>query len=134
MADASGVIRGPAGSGRLAAVLRDDVAASVAALLVAADRHEGKAYSLTGPSAFTLAEAAAEMSRAWGRPFSFVDETLEEARASRASFGAPDWEVEAWISSYVAVARGELAAVGDGVPLLTGRPARSLREWLGDAR
>jgi uncharacterized protein YbjT (DUF2867 family) len=124
-----GVIRGPADDGRLAAVLRDDIAESVAVLLTSPG-HEGRAYELTGPSAFTLAEAAAEMSRAYGRPISFVNETLEEARASRAAFGAPDWEVEAWISSYVAIANDELSAVSGDVELLTGRPPKSLREYL----
>jgi uncharacterized protein YbjT (DUF2867 family) len=124
-----GAIRGPADEGRLAAVLRDDIAESIAVLLTSPG-HEGRAYELTGPSAFTLAEAAAEMSRAYGRPISFVDETLEEARASRAAFGAPDWEVEAWISSYVAIANDELSAVSGDVELLTGRPPKSLREYL----
>src|SRR3954452_5110065 len=132
MVGEDGVIRGPAGEGRFAAVLRDDIADAVTVLLTT-DGHEGRAYPLTGPSAFTLAEAAEEMSRAWGRPVEFVDETLEEARASRSVFGAPDWEVEAWISSYVAIARGEFEEVSSGVELLTGHAPRSLREWLGRA-
>jgi NAD(P)H dehydrogenase (quinone) len=124
-----GVIRGPADDGRLAAVLRDDIADAVAVLLTEPG-HEGRAYDLTGPEAFTLADAAAEMSRAWGRPISFHDETLDEARASRSGFGAPDWEVEAWVSSYVAIANGELEAVSDGVERLTGHAPKSLREYL----
>ena len=133
MADQDGVIRGPAGSGRLAAILRDDIAQAVAVVLSEPGRHDGKAYALTGPSAFSLAELAASLSSAKGRPFAFVDETLEEARASRAVFGAPDWEVEAWISSYVPIARGELEAVSDDFERLVGRPATSLDEWLRSA-
>jgi uncharacterized protein YbjT (DUF2867 family) len=129
MAGDDGVIRGPAGSGRLAAVLRDDIADAVAVVL-AEPGHEGRAYALTGPEAFSLAELAAELSRAGGREVSFVDETLEEARASRTGFGAPDWEVEAWISSYVAIANGELEQVSGDVERLTGHPPKSLREYL----
>jgi NAD(P)H dehydrogenase (quinone) len=129
MAGPDGVIRGPAGSGRLAAVLRDDIADAVAVLLTTPG-HEGRAYSLTGPEAFTLAELAEALSRVRGERVTFVDETLEEARSSRAVFGAPDWEVEAWISSYVAIARGELEQVSPDVERLTGHPARSLREYL----
>lgn len=129
MAGDDGVIRGPAGDGRLAAILRDDIAEAVAVVL-AEEGHAGCAYSLTGPEAFTLAEAAAALSASLGRRVAFVDETLEEARASRAGFGAPDWEVEAWISSYVAIARGELAEVSGDFSLLAGRPPRSLSEWL----
>jgi uncharacterized protein YbjT (DUF2867 family) len=130
MIGSDGVIRGPADSGRFAAVLRDDIADAVAAILAAPGSHDGRSYDLTGPEAFTLAEAAEEMSRAWGKPISFVDETLEEARASRAVYGAPDWEVEAWISSYVAIAQDELSLVSGDVELLAGHPPVSLRQWL----
>jgi NAD(P)H dehydrogenase (quinone) len=133
MVGSDGVIRGPADSGRFAAVLRDDIADAVAAILASSAAHDGRSYDLTGPEAFTLAEAAEEMSRAWGRPISFEDETLDEARASRAGYGAPDWEVEAWISSYVAIANGELERVSDGVEQLAGHPPTSLRQWLARA-
>jgi uncharacterized protein YbjT (DUF2867 family) len=122
-----GVIRGPAGEGRLAAVLRDDLADAVTAILLGPGDHDGRAYDLTGREAFTLAEAAAQLSAR------FENETLHEARASRAVFGAPDWEVEAWISSYVAIANGELEHVSDGVERLTGRPPKTLREYLAAA-
>jgi NAD(P)H dehydrogenase (quinone) len=133
MIGSDGVIRGPAGDGRFAAVLRADIADAVAAVLAAPSAHDGRSYDLTGPSAFTLTEAAEEMSRAWGREIAFVDETLEEARASRSVFGAPDWEVEAWISSYLAIANGELSDVSDGVERLAGHPPVSLRDWLRTA-
>jgi uncharacterized protein YbjT (DUF2867 family) len=129
MAGADGAIRGPAGHGRLAAVLRDDIARA-AAVVLTEPGHEGAGYDLTGPEAFTLAEAAAEMSRATGKRVVFEDETLEEARASRAVFGAAEWQVEAWISSYVAIARGELERVSGDVEKLTGRPPTALRDYL----
>jgi NAD(P)H dehydrogenase (quinone) len=130
MIGSDGVIRGPANDGRFAAVLRDDIADAVAAILASPADHDGQAYDLTGPEAFTLTEAAEEMSRAWGRKVEFENETLEEARASRSVYGAPDWEVEAWISSYVAIANGELEQVSDGVERLAGHPPTSLRDWL----
>jgi NAD(P)H dehydrogenase (quinone) len=72
------------------------------------------------------------MSRVLGRDFSFSDETLDEAYASRSSYGAPDWQVDAWVSTYTAIAAGELAGVTDDVQRLTGRAATSLAELLGD--
>ena len=66
MVSSDGVLRGPAGDGRLAAILRDDVAAAAAAVLTASS-HNGRTYDLTGPDAFTLAEAAEVMSRATGK-------------------------------------------------------------------
>ena len=130
LAGPDGVIRGPAGDGRAAAVAQDDIAAAATAVLLDPEPHEGRTYDLTGRAAITLAEAAATMSRVLGRDFSFVDETLEEAYASRSTYGAPAWQVDAWVSTYTAIAAGELAAVTGDVALLTGRPATSLEDLL----
>jgi uncharacterized protein YbjT (DUF2867 family) len=124
-----GVIRGPAGVGRVAAVLREDVAAAAAAVLPAAG-HEGRSYELTGPEAFSLADAAAAMARICGKPIRFQDETDEEAFASRARFGAPEWEVRGWVSSYWAIRSGDLATVTRDVRQLTGREPGSLAAYL----
>ncbi|MDQ3053907.1 MAG: SDR family NAD(P)-dependent oxidoreductase, partial [Actinomycetota bacterium] len=58
------------------------------------------------------------------------NETLEQAHASRASYGAPEWEVAGWISTYTAVAAGELDVVTDHVQRLTGHEPVSVREFL----
>jgi uncharacterized protein YbjT (DUF2867 family) len=127
------VIRGPAGSGRVAAVARDDVA-DVAVGVLTTEAHDGQAYDVTGPEAFTMAEAAAELSRAWGRPITYEAETLEEARASRASSGAEAWEIEGWVTSYAAIANGDLERVSDTVERIAGHRPRSLAELLHSAR
>jgi len=128
MVAADGVIRGPARDGRVAAVMRSDVAAAIAAVLTS-EGHEGRIYDLTGPEAFSLAEAAELMSRMTGKPVSFHDETDEEAFASRAG-QAPDWEVEGWVSSYWAIRDGLLADVSPHVHQLTGRSPVSLADYL----
>ena len=43
---------------------------------------------------------------------------------------APGGEIEGWVTSYLAIAAGELARVSDVVPRLTGHPARSVAEHL----
>jgi NAD(P)H dehydrogenase (quinone) len=123
------VLRGPAGSGRIAGVARADVAAVAAAVLLD-DAHTAQTYDLTGPQALTMADAAAEMTEVLGVPFSFVDETVEEAYASRAPYGVPQWQLDAWVSTYTAVAAGEMDGVSDDVPRILGRPALSLRDVL----
>ncbi|MGZ4444171.1 MAG: SDR family oxidoreductase [Nocardioidaceae bacterium] len=130
LAGEDGVIRGPAGDGRVAAVAQDDVAEAAAAVLLDPGAHAGTTYSLTGPEAFTLAEAASVTTAVTGREQRFEDETLEQAYASRASYGAADWQVDAWVSTYTAIRSGELAGVTDDVERLTGHPARSLEELL----
>ncbi|MEH3076418.1 MAG: SDR family oxidoreductase [Quadrisphaera sp.] len=133
-----GVLRGPAGEGRVAAVAQDDVAdAAVAVLLSAAGgpldgtgEYAGRAYDLTGPEALTLHEVAETVARVTGRPARYQPETLEEAFASRATYGAPDWQVAAWVSTYTAIAAGQLDSVSSAVEELTGHPARSLEQVL----
>jgi NAD(P)H dehydrogenase (quinone) len=82
------------------------------------DGHDGRTYDLTGPDAFSLAEAAELMGRITRRTVSIHDETDEEAFASRAGFGAPESEVRGWISSYRAIRAGDLAHVGPDVRTL----------------
>src|SRR5215216_2241346 len=103
-----GVLRGPAGDGRVAPVARDDLAdAAVAVLTSPADAHASRTYDLTGPQALTLAEIAQRLGA------SFENETLEEAWAARRPTGAPEWMIEGWITTYLAIANGELDLTTD---------------------
>ena len=92
--------------------------------------HDGVTYRLTGPEVFTLSEAAETITRVTGRSVRFENETLDEAYASRAHFGAPDFEVAGWVTSYAAIAAGELAVVTGDVELLTGRPLQTFADHL----
>jgi uncharacterized protein YbjT (DUF2867 family) len=124
-----GVIRGPAGDGRVAAVARDDVA-EVAARVLESGSHSGMTYDLTGPSAFTLSEAAGLLSEAWGRSVRYEPETLDEAYRSREGFGAPPWEVAGWVTSYAAICSGELSGVSSAVEDVTGHEPTGLADYL----
>ena len=130
MTGADRVLRGPAGDGAVSAVTRDDVA-EVALAVLLGDGHDGSTYDVTGPAALTLTEIAAELSVAAGRPVRYETETIEQAYASRAQFGAPRWEVTGWVSSYAAIGAGEMATVSDTVPRLTGHQATSFAAFLG---
>lgn len=130
LAGPDGVIRGPAGDGLLSAVARADVARCAVAVLRDADVHAGKTYNLTGPQEFTLTEAAGIITARTGREISYHQETVEEAYASRASYGAPAWQVEAWVSTYTAIAAGDMAGVSPDVHGLTGQDPMGLAEFL----
>jgi NAD(P)H dehydrogenase (quinone) len=128
-AGTDGVMRGPAGDGVVAAVARDDVADVAARVLLEPERHDGRTYDLTGPRAFSLHDAAELLSEVSGRPVTYHPETEEEAYASRAGTGR-DFEIAGWVSSYQAIATGELSQVSDAVPDITGSPAMGLRDVL----
>jgi len=125
-----GVIRGPAADGRAAVVAQDDIADAAIAVLRAPGPHAGRTYDLTGPEALTLADAAAIIARATGREVRYHPETLDEAYASRRQYDAPDWQLDAWVSTYTAIAAGELATVTADVAHLTGHAATALADLL----
>jgi NAD(P)H dehydrogenase (quinone) len=56
------------------------------------DGHDGRTYDVTGPEAI-LHQVAEDLSQVIGRGITYRAETLDEACASRASYGAPEWEV-----------------------------------------
>ena len=87
-------------------------------------------YDLTGPEALTLGEAAQVLSEHRGKEVRYHDESVEEAYESRKKWDAPDWMYDAWVSTYTAIAAGEVEAVTDHVLTLTGRRPLSLADLL----
>jgi NAD(P)H dehydrogenase (quinone) len=125
------VIAAPAGDGRTGFVSRDDLADVATAVLLRDDEElDGQALDVTGPEALSMADAAAVLSEVTGRPAEYRPQTVEEAWATRRPSGHPDWEIEGWVTSYLAIAAGELATVTDVVPRLTGHPARTVADHL----
>jgi NAD(P)H dehydrogenase (quinone) len=131
--DDEGVVRGPAGDGRVAWVSRDDVADVATAVLtdpVVVAASEETTYDVTGPEALSVGATVAKLGRLTGRSIQYVPETWEEALESRRETGAAEWEIEGWASSYSAIATGEMDVVATTVPDLTGHPAQSIEGFL----
>ncbi len=128
-----GVIRGPAGDGKFAPVTRDDIADVAVAVLLDHD-HPTVRYDVTGPALVTMDNVARTLSETRSEPVVFVNETLEEAYASRAHYGATAFEVQGWVTSYYAIACGELEVVSDTVERLAGHAPVSLRAFLEGGR
>ena len=125
------VIAAPAGEGRTSFVSRDDLADVAVAVLLREDANlDGQALEVTGPEALTMTDAAQVLTEVTGRPVAYRDQTVEEAWATRRPSGHPDWEIEGWVTSYLAIAAGELSTVTDVVPTLTGHPATTVAEHL----
>lgn len=132
LAGEDGVIRGPAGDGRVAAVARADVADAALAALADPASHADAVYELTGPEGLTLHEVAERASALLGRTLRYEPETIEEAYASRRRWSDEQWQLDAWVSTYTAIAAGEFGETTGDVEKVTGHPARTLEEALGE--
>ena len=123
------LFKDPLATEPLPRVSRDDLA-NVAVAVLTTSGHDGASYEITGTQALTLNQAADEFSRATGIPASYWPETIEEAKASRAKFNPTDWELDAWVSTYAAIATGELSVVSHSVEALTGHAPQTLADYL----
>jgi uncharacterized protein YbjT (DUF2867 family) len=121
-----GLMCGPAGDGLVSWVDRDDCGAVVAAVLRDGD-HEGEVLDVTGPEALTLAESTARIRARLGVPYVYEDADDPGRLPVR---GLPDWEIPSRRSCFLAIGAGELAPVTDVVQRLTGRPPRTLDDFL----
>ncbi|GAA1054033.1 SDR family oxidoreductase [Dietzia natronolimnaea] len=131
-ADGEGVIRGPAGDGRIAWVAREDLA-EAAAVVLSTEGHDGRTYDLTGDELLTLDQTAARLTEATGTTYRFQNESVDQAYASRRqSFpGTPEWELDGWVGTYLAIARGEMAVASGSVEELTGHRPRDIADYYG---
>lgn len=90
LAQEYGEIKGPAGNGKVSAVVRSDVAKVAVAILKDSDKWANQTLDMTGPEALTLSEMAEQLSHLLGKTISYVEETVEEAYASRKAWPAED--------------------------------------------
>ncbi len=105
---------------------RDLAAVAVRALLE--DGHAGAEYVLTGPQSLEQREQVPTIGDVLGRPLRYEELSPEEAyRELRAPAAVVTMLLNAW-----AAALGQPALVTSTVEAVTGRPARTFREWVSD--
>lgn len=126
--DDEGVLRAPAGDGTMTPVARRDVV-EVAATTVRDERWDDQRLTLVGPDRLDLDEVAGIVGEVTGRTLRYERETVEQAHASRRR-GWPDadeHDYDAWVSTYTAMAAGEMSADDGDVQRVLGRPATDVR-------
>lgn len=126
--NAQGSWYGIAGDGGSAFIDVEDVAA-VAVEALTRPGHDRATYDLTGPSAISMPEAAAVLAEVIGRRVDYVDVPPDQFRASLGGAGLPDWLVDALLALYQAIREGHSATVTNTVQEVTGRPARTYRDF-----
>lgn len=128
---ARGVLQQPERQGPISQIdVRDIARVAVAAL--ASSAHEGRAYELSGPSAFTYEDAAAVLSRVLGRTIEYVPITDEAARAGMLAGGVPEYYVEYLMDLTRHYRRGGAGIVTSAVREVTGRDATSFETFVRD--
>ena len=124
----SGVITLPAGEQIEPFVDADDIA-DVAVAALTGEHHHGEVYEVTGPRLMSLADIAAELSRATGREVVYVDVPHDGFVAEVENSGAPKEVV--WMLDYLfaTVLDGRNAHLTDGVQRALGRPPKDFAEY-----
>ena len=124
----NGEIRGPAGNGKVSAVARQDVSEVATTILAKPDKWKNHLLNMTGPADLSMADIVHFVSEQKGEIIPYIDESIEEAYASRKAWPAQDWEYDAWVSTYTAIKEGKQAGVSSDIERVLGRPATSLEQ------
>ncbi|HTV79166.1 MAG TPA: NAD(P)H-binding protein [Steroidobacteraceae bacterium] len=137
---ASGEWVSSAGDGCMAFVSKQDCVDSAVAVLTTPG-HEGAVYEITGPELLSFKDCARVAAEVTGKPIRFVNVPHETMQARFDAAGVPRRHIEgtvhkaagAWGSEEMmsyerGIREGYFAVASHHVKLLTGRPARSLRQ------
>jgi NAD(P)H dehydrogenase (quinone) len=137
---ASGEWLSSAADGCMAFVSKQDCVACAVAVLTTPN-HEGAVYEITGPELLTFGDCARIAAEVTGKPIKFVNVSHAAMQARFDAAGVPRRHIEgtvhaaagAWGSEEMmsyerGIREGYFAVASHHVKLLTGHPARSLRE------
>ena len=127
-----GAVVGAAGAGRVSAASRADYAEAAARVLTT-EGHAGAVYELGGDEAFTLAEFAATVSAATGKPIAYADLPAEKFVEALTGAGLPAALANVLADADLGLERGELFTGSGDLSRLVGRPTTSLADAVADA-
>jgi len=127
----AGTITLPAGDQVEPFVDVDDIA-DVAVAAFTEDHHQGQIYEVTGPRLMSMADVAADLSKALGREISYMDVSHDGFVADVANSGAPKDVV--WLLDYLfaTVLDGRTAHPTDGIQRAPGRPPQAFADYAKD--
>jgi uncharacterized protein YbjT (DUF2867 family) len=109
-----------------------DIADVAAAVLLAPSKHAGKAYTLTGATAFTGVHAAKVISQAIGRDVNHVTITAEQAVETMKQWQMHAYVIDVMDSLHRIVAAGYASDVTLDVERILGRKPRTFEAYVQD--
>ncbi len=107
---------------------------AVAAKVLTENGHDGKAYTLTGPSALSNAEIAQILSDDLGREIRYVDLPPAQFKLALLGAGLKEWDADALIDLQRLYREGGASAVTQDVERLLGRKPTSFEQFSRDHR
>ena len=110
--------------------VRDIVDAAFAVLT--GTGHENKTYILTGPEAISFHDVARTFSEILGKDIAYVSVPGETALKSMMGMGVPEWIAEGYVELSEGFSNNFASKVTDNIPVLTGHPARSFKQFVSD--
>jgi NAD(P)H dehydrogenase (quinone) len=116
---------------RIATAPRKDFAAAAAAVLTR-DVERNAAYELSGDTAWTFGEFAAELSRQSGKPVVHATVTPAELKAILLGVGLPEGFVDVLVEVDGAINKGALAGTPGDLAKLIGRPTTPIADTIAE--
>ncbi|MBV7670351.1 SDR family oxidoreductase [Streptomyces halstedii] len=129
---AHGAVVGNAGDGRIASASRADFAAAAVAVLTG-EGHLGAAYELSGDTAWSLDEYAAQVAAATGKEITYSRVPAAAHREILVGAGVPEAFATILVDVDEAIGRGLLAGTSGDLARLTGRPTTPLADTVASA-
>jgi uncharacterized protein YbjT (DUF2867 family) len=128
---AAGSWAGAAGEGRVNFIDTRDIAdVARVALLEEFSPESQRAYHLTGPRAWTMPQIAEQLSTLLGQPVAYVNRSPEQQRAALLADGLPPLVADLLVGLDQVFRESVLAETTSTTEALTGKPPRTLQQWL----
>ncbi|MEV6534422.1 SDR family oxidoreductase [Streptomyces sp. NPDC051639] len=127
-----GAVTQAAGEGRIAPAARADYAAAAVAVLTG-EGHENKTYELSGDTAWSFAEYAAEVAKQSGKEIVYNPVSVEAFTGILAGAGLPEPLAAIIAGVDASIEKGELAVTSGDLSRLTGRPTTPIAESIAAA-
>ncbi|MET8289964.1 SDR family oxidoreductase [Streptomyces sp. NPDC048448] len=127
-----GAVTQAAGEGRIAPAARADYAAAAVAVLTG-EGHENKTYELSGDTAWSFAEYAAEVAKQSGKEIAYNPVSVEAFTGILAGAGLPEPLAAIIAGVDASIEKGELAVTSGDLSRLTGRPTTPIAESIAAA-
>jgi NAD(P)H dehydrogenase (quinone) len=127
-----GALLSATGDGKIAFAARADYA-EAAVVVLTTDGHEGKTYELTGDTAITLGDLAAETAKQAGKDVAHVSLPQEEYQKALEGFGLPAFLAGMLADADAHISGGALAATDPALSTLIGRPTTSVEQAVAAA-